>query len=237
MSGVRRHFLPERLRPRVPLRRSRRRFLLPVLVIVGVLLVLPMWSVRSVEILGSNVVPASVTTSLDGLVGHMVPLLDLDWLHEVAAAWPSASDVRVHLELPGKVVVEIYPETPRGSVAVGRGWHAVAADGRLAGVVDGPSAPELVGFRRPSDRRVAFSVARRLTEASGGEVVAVEQVTPSDYRVEMRFDGPSRTATVHVIPEGTDAERAWCDLVKSENAAVEWADLRWPHRLVMREAA
>jgi len=219
------------------MRRSRRRFVLPVLVMVGVLLVLPMWSVRSVEVRGSDVVPESVTTSLDGLVGHMVPLLDLDWLHAVAAAWPAASDVRVHLDLPGRVVVEIYPETPRGSVAVGTGWHAVAADGRLAGVVDGPHAPELVGFRRPSDRRVAFSVARRLAEASGGDVVSVEQVTPGDFRVELRFDEPSRISTVHVIPDGTDAERAWCDLVKTENATVEWADLRWPYRLVMREAA
>ena len=237
MSGAHRHFLPERLRPRVPMRRSRRRFVLPVLVVVGILLVLPMWTVRSVEIRGGDVLPPSVTTSLESLVGHMVPLLELEWLHEVAAAWPAASDVRVHLDLPGTVVVEIYPEASRGSVAIGTGWHAVAADGRLAGVVAVPRTPELVGFRRPSDRRVALSVARRLAEASGGDVVSVAQVTPSDYRVEIRFAEPSRMSTVHVVPDGTDAERAWCDLVKSERAAVEWADLRWPHRLVMREAA
>jgi len=237
MSGVRRHFLPERFRPRVPMRRSRRRFVLPVLALVGLLLVLPVWTVRSVEIRGGEVLPPSVTTSLEGLVGHLVPLLELDWLHEVAAAWPAASDVRVRLELPGTVVVEIYPETPRGSVAVGTGWHAVAADGRLAGVVEEPNAPELMGFRRPSDRRVAFSVARRLGEASGGNVVSVEQVTPNDFRVEMRFDELARVSTVHVTPGGTEAERVWCDLVKSEKVAVEWADLRWPHRLVMREAA
>ena len=236
VSNVRRHFLPERLRPRVPRRRSRRRWMLPVVVAVGALFVLPMWTVRSVEIRGRDVVPGAVTTSLESLVGHLVPLLDLDWLHDVAAAWPSASDVQVHLELPGTVVVEIYPEAARGSVAVGSGWHAVAADGRLAGAVQRPSAPELVGFRRPSDRRMAFSVARRLAGASGGEVLLVEQVTPDDYRVEMRFEEPDRMSAVHVTPDGTVAERTWCDLVKSERAAVEWADLRWPHRLVLREA-
>lgn len=236
MSSVRRHFLPERLRPRVPRRRSRRRWVLPVVVAVGALFVLPMWTVRSVEIRGRDVVPEAVTASLESLVGHMVPLLDLDWLHDVAAAWPSASDVQVHLELPGTVVVEIYPEAARGSVAVGRGWHAVAADGRLAGAVRQPAAPELIGFRRPSDRRMAFSVARRLAEASGGDVLLVEQVTPDDYRVEMRFEEPERMAAVHVTPDGTVAERAWCDLVKSERSAVEWADLRWPYRLVLREA-
>lgn len=207
-----------------------------MLAAVGVLFALPLWTVRSVEIRGGDVVPEAVTTSLESVVGHMVPLLELDWLHDVAATWPSASDVQVHLELPGKVVVEIYPETARGSVAVGSGWHAVAADGRLAGAVHRPTAPELVGFRRPSDRRIAFSVARRLAEASGGEVLLVEQVTPGDYRVEMRFDGPERLSAVHVTPNGTVAERTWCDLVKSERTAIEWADLRWPYRLVLREA-
>jgi hypothetical protein len=210
---------------------------LPVSVAVGALFVLPMWTVRSVEIRGRDVVPEAVATSLESLVGHVVPLLELDWLHDVAATWPSAADVQVHLELPGTLVVEIYPETARGSVAVGSGWHAVAADGRLAGAIHRPGTPELVGFRRPSDRRMAFAVARRLAEASGGEVLLVEQVTPDDYRVEMRLDEPERMSAVHVTPEGTFAERTWCDLVRSERIVVEWADLRWPHRLVLREAA
>ena len=83
------------------------------------------------------VVPEAVTASLDSLVGHLIPPLELEWLHQVAASWPVASEVRVHLELPGTVVVEIFPETARGSVPVGSGWHAVTADGRLAGALDG----------------------------------------------------------------------------------------------------
>jgi hypothetical protein len=228
-------FLPDQFRPRAPRRRSRRRFLLPAVIVIGGLLLLPLWTVQSVEIRGGDVVPESVTASLEGLVGHLVPLLELEWLHQVAAAWPAASEVRVHLELPGTVVVEIFPESARGSVPVGNRWHAVTADGQLAGTLSEPFLPELVGFRRPPDRRLAFAVARRVGEASGGEVMSVELVTPADYCVNLRFDNQDDIAAIHVIPEGTPAETAWCELVMHEGLTVEWADLRWPHRLVMRE--
>lgn len=237
MRSIQRHFLPDRFRPRMSHRQSRRGLAVPVVVGVAVLLALPLWTVTTVEVRGGETVPESVTASLEGLVGHMVPLLDLEWLHAVAGTWPAASEVRVNLDLPGTIVIEIFPESSRGSVAVGSGWHAVAADGRLVGAIDGPSTPVLVGFRRPSDRREAFSVARRLAEASGGEVIAVNLVTPVDYRVELDFETPGRTTTVHVTPEGTEAEKAWCELVNHENANIEWADLRWAHRLVLRGAA
>ena len=236
MTVVHRRFLPDRLRPRAPRRRSRRRYLLPVVVLIIGLLLLPLWTVKSVEVRGSEVVPESVTTSLEGLVGHMVPILKLGWLRQVAAAWPAASEVRVHLELPGTVVVEIFPESLRGSVPVGAGWHAVAADGRLAGALDEPQPPRLVGFRRPADRRLAFVVVRRLAKASGGEVLVVQQVTPADYGVGLRFN-EGHTASIHVIPEGTAAEATWCELVMSGGLVVDWADLRWPHRMVLRAGA
>lgn len=204
---------------------------------VAVLLVVPLWTVTTVEVRGGETVPESVTASLEGMVGHSVPLLDLEWLHAVAATWPAASEVRVNLDLPGTIVIEIFPESARGSVGVGSGWHAVAADGRLAGAIDEPSTPVLVGFRRPSDRREAFSVARRLAETSGGKVIAVSLVTPVDYRVELDLDTPGRRTTVHVIPEGTEAEKAWGELLRDESANIEWADLRWAHRLVLRGAA
>lgn len=237
MTAAHRHFLPDRFRPRVPRRRSRLRFLFPVAVLTLGLLLAPLWRVQSVEVHGGDVVPDSVTASFEGLVGHMVPILQLDWLHQVAATWPAASEVRVQLDLPGTIVVEIFPEIPRGSVPVGAGWHAVALDGRLAGPLDGPRSPELTGFRRPSDRRLAFSVARRLADASGGEVVEVKQVTPADYVVGLWFDDEDRLTTVHVVPEGTAAEAEWCRQVMDGGVMVEWADLRWPHRMVLRAGA
>jgi len=232
---VHRRFLPDRFRPRAPRRRPRRRYVLPAVVLICGVSLLPMWTVQRVEIRGGEVVPESVTTSLNGLVGHLVPLLELEWLHQVAATWPAAAEVRVQLELPGTVVVEIFPEKIRGSVPVGHRWHAVAADGRVAGPLSEPRPPELVGFRRPPDRRLAFAVASRLEEASGAEATVVELVTPDDYRVSLTFGDRGGSTEVHVVPEGTEAETAWCTLVRNRDRAVEWADLRWPHRLVMRE--
>ncbi len=234
MTSVHRRFLPDRFRPRTPRRRSYRQYLITAAALTLCLLLAPLWKVESVEVHGGEVVPDSVTASLEGLVGHMVPLLGLDWLRQIAATWPAASEVRVHLELPGTIVVEIFPETPRGSIPVGTGWHAVAVDGRLAGPLSEPLPPELIGFRRPSDRRLAFSVVRRIAEASGGDVVAVHQVTPADLVVDLWFEEPGRLTTIHVIPEGTAAEAAWCEQVTNEGVMVEWADLRWPHRMVLR---
>lgn len=237
MTVVQRRFLPDRFRPRATYRRPRRRVYLPVAVVLLALLLAPLWTVRSVEIRGGDVVPEAVTASLESLVGHLIPPLELEWLHQVAASWPVASEVRVHLELPGTVVVEIFPETARGSVPVGSGWHAVTADGRLAGTLDQPREPQLIGFRRRSDRRTAFAVAKRMAGASGADVVAVEQVTPADYKVGLRFKKDGGSTTAHVMPEGTTAERAWCEQAKNGGAMFDWVDLRWPHRMVLRSGA
>jgi hypothetical protein len=208
-----------------------------MLAVVVVLILMPTWTVQSVVVSGAEVVPESVSDSLDGLTGHCVWLLDLEWSRMVAAVWPAADEVRVRLDFPGTLIVEIFPEPVRGSEAVGLGWHAVAADGRLAGSLVEASPPRLEGFRRPSDRRLAFGVARRLSEASGGDVVEIRQVTPADYRVGLHFTDADRVAVVHVSPTGTAAERAWCELVSGDRNVVEWADLRWPHRMVLRTCA
>jgi hypothetical protein len=234
MSDSQRRFLPDRLRPRVRRRRPKRRYVLPSLLLTTGLLVLPLWTVRSVEVRGAEAVPAAVMTSLESLVGHAVPTLDLEWLRAVAETWPAAAEVRVRLELSGTAVVEVFPEPIRGSVALGRSWHAVAADGGLAGSVDEPRTPVLAGFGRAPERRQAFTVARRLADISGGEVVEVRKVTPVDYRVELRLDQDGAASVVHVTPEGTAAERAWCERAADGATTVEWADLRWPHRMVLR---
>ncbi|MEE4272444.1 MAG: hypothetical protein V2I67_12265 [Thermoanaerobaculales bacterium] len=237
MTAVQRGFLPDGFRPRQPRRRSRRRWILPALGVAALLLAVPMWTVQSVEIRGAEVVPAPVSRSFEGLVGHMIPLLELEWLHQLAAVWPQVSEVRVSLDLPGTVVVEIFPETVRGSVAVGSGWHAVSADGGFAGSIAAPRSPRLEGFQRRADRRGAFAVARRLAEASGCDVEEVHLVTPADYRVEIRLNDGDHVTTVHVTPDGTAAEKQWCENVKTSGGTMEWADLRWPHRMVLRGAA
>ncbi len=106
MRSIQRHFLPDRFRPRMSRRRSRRGWAVPVIVGVAVMLVLPLWTVTTVEVRGGDTVPESVKASLEGLVGHMVPLLDLEWLHAVAGDWPAASEVRVNLDLPGQLLCQ-----------------------------------------------------------------------------------------------------------------------------------
>ena len=57
MTSVHRRFLPDRFRPRTPMRRSRRRYFLAAAVLTLGLLAAPLWQVQSVEIHGADVVP------------------------------------------------------------------------------------------------------------------------------------------------------------------------------------
>jgi hypothetical protein len=233
MNASHQHFLPDRLRPRATRRRSRRAWPALALAVAGLLLGFPLWTVRAVEVRGGDVVPPAVTTSIEAMVGHSVPILDLDWLRWVAETWPAAAEVRVGLELPGTLVVEVFPEPVRGSERLGRSWHGVAADGRLTGLVDGSRAPLLEGFRRPADRRQAFATARRLAEASGGTVTEVRRVTPFDFRVAVAFAARDEALVVHVTPGGSEAERVWCEMAAGDGDIAQWADLRWENRMVL----
>jgi hypothetical protein len=206
----------------------------PVLVLIAVLLAIPLWSVTRVEVVGGEYVPRAAVVSLGELVGHSVLTLDLDWPRQVAENWPSTAEVRVRLDLPGTLVVEIFPETIRGSMAVGGSWHAVGPDGRLAGALSEPTAPLLEGFRRPSDRRQAFATARRLSRVCGGTVSRIRKITPADFRVDLSFGEERAPLVVHVNPAGSDAEELWCAGMASREEAVGWADLRWDHRVVIR---
>ena len=98
-----------------------------------------------------------------------------------------------------------------------------------------PTAPRLEGFKRASDRRRAFAVARRLDRECGCTVNEIRQVTPNDYRIELDSGSRGPATVIFVSPEGTSAERAWCERVRDRGAVVEWADLRWHHRMVLRE--
>jgi len=234
MSVFNGRFLPDHLRPRERRRRPRRGVIAPATLLAVTLVMLPMWTVQRVEVTGTEVVPPEVTTSLTSLVGHSVLLLDLDWVRQLAAGSPSVGEAQVRLDLPGSLVIGISPQAAQGSMQIGSGWHAVAPDGRLAGPVPAPIGPRLVGFRRSADRRAAFAVARRLTDATGAGVDEIRQVTPADYRLVLSFDGVDRAVTLHVGPEATTAERTWCRTTKDHGPASDWADLRWSNRMVLR---
>jgi hypothetical protein len=64
-------------------------------------------------------------------------------------------------------------------------------------------------------------------------VKEIRRVTPSDYRLQLQPSSGGPEIVVHVLPRGTDAEKAWCAAVADGSLARTWADLRWPDRIVI----
>jgi hypothetical protein len=109
----------------------------------------------------------------------------------------------------------------------------VAADGSLTGILDIALPPVLDGFTSDLERRKGLAVASRLEETTGGQVKEIRRVTPSDYRLQLQPSSGGPEIVVHVLPRGTDAEKAWCAAVADGSLARTWADLRWPDRIVI----
>jgi hypothetical protein len=225
-------FLPERLRPPTNGRKRRRGYALLTVVPV-MLLALPRWQVTEVLIEGCPKVPAASIHSLHELVGQPAMGLDLGAIRDRVEIWPGVGEVEVELELPGTVHVRAAAAVSRGSVRVGRSWHGVAADGSLTGRVDIALPPVLAGFTGDLGRSKGLAVASRLEEATGGQVREIRRVTPSDYRLQVQPADGGPEITIHVLPQVTDAERAFCAAVTAGSLTQTWADLRWTDRIVL----
>jgi len=225
-------FLPERLRPPVSGRRSRRRYALLTVVPV-MLLVLPQWRVAEVQVDGCPKLPASAVHSLHDLVGQSALSVDLEEIRNRVEIWPGVGGVEVEFELPGTISVRAEAAQTRGSVRVGRSWHGVDIDGRLTGAVADAEPPLLEGFVGHADRGQGLAAAIRIQEATGGQVRSVRRVTPADYRVLfVPRSGPGE-AVVFVRPHSTVAERAWCAAVAAGSVTHPWVDLRQSDRMVV----
>jgi hypothetical protein len=109
----------------------------------------------------------------------------------------------------------------------------VAADGSLTGTIDLALPPVLAGFSNEVGRSRGLEVAGRLERATGGQVQEIRRITPADYRLRLLppDGGPERT--IHVVPQGTHAESAWCAALADGSLAQTWADLRWADRIVI----
>jgi hypothetical protein len=116
---------------------------------------------------------------------------------------------------------------------VGRSWHGVAADGSLTGLVDFALPPVLAGFTSDLERSKGLAVASRLEETTGGQVREIRRVTPSDYRLQLQPSDGGPDIVIHVLPHGTNAEKAWCAAVTDGSLTQTWADLRWTDRMVL----
>jgi len=232
MSADLPRFLPDRLRPPETGRRRRRGFALLTVVPV-MLLALPQWQVGEVLVEGCPKLPASAVHSLNELVGQPALGLDLGTVRDRIEVWPGVGEVEVELELPGTVRVRAEDAVSRGSLRVGRSWHGVAADGSLTGVEEVALPPVLDGFVDDDDRSDGLAVVNRLEAATGGMVLEIRRITPLDYRVRVQPPRAGEEMVIHVLPQGTTAERAWGAAVAEGSISQPWADLRWEDRIVI----
>ena len=225
-------FLPERLRPPVVGHRSRRGFVLLSMVPM-MLLVLPRWRVEEVRVDDYLRLPAAAVHSLRELVGQPALGLDLEAIRDRVDVWPGVGEVQVELELPATIVVRVGAVQPRGCVRVGRNWHGVDADGRFAGVIEAAVPPLLEGFVGEADRGRGLVTADRIEKAAGGRVTGIRRITPADYRVLLVPAGGDEAVVIHVRPQGSTSEAAWCAALSAGSASQTWADLRRPDRMVL----
>lgn len=229
-------FLPQRLRPPVAGRRSRRGFAL-LTVVPMMLLAIPGWHVEDVVVDGCPKLPAVTVDSLHELVGLPALGVNLETVRDQVEVWPGVGEVEVTFELPGTLHIRAEAAVSSGSVRIGRSWHGVAADGTLTGNVGIALPPVLEDFHSVHDRASALAVARRLERAVGGQVLEIRRVTPIDYRVLLQPAGAERESTIHVLPQGSSAESAWSAGVAAGTLDLQWADLRWTDRIVIGGAS
>jgi hypothetical protein len=228
-----RTFLPDRLRPRAPRKRSRKPVLL-MAVLPLTLVVLPMWRVQAVDVSGCSGLPSELMVSLDDLVGRPTLAVSPQWVRHQLEAWPAVSAVEVRLDLPGTLRISATHAKAHGSVPVGTKWHAVTASGTLGGNLDAPIEPVLsVTPGNSTDVRRALAVARRIAGQSGGHVRGVRPITPTDYEVDLVPLGTDRPVLMRVRPEATRAEMQWCRGLTRGESSPGWVDRRWDDRVVL----
>jgi len=191
-----------------------------------------LWRVGTVQIQGCPGLPASACRSLHDLVGTPVVLLHLDRIRDDVQAWPGVALVEVRFEAPGTLSVTAHPAEAAGSVRVGRGWRAVCADGQVGAALTAPQPPVLAGFGADRGKLAsALVVGRRLARQTGLVVRRLRRILPDDLEVVLADSG-GESYTIHVVPGGSRAERAWCELLRTGGAGA-WADLRGDFRMVV----
>ncbi|MCJ7756266.1 MAG: hypothetical protein MUP13_17025 [Thermoanaerobaculales bacterium] len=232
MTGDAPLFLPDRLRPKTPGRRSHRG-LVWLSVVPFMLIAVPLWRVEHVRVDGCPKLPPSAVASLQELVGQPAIGLDVGAIKERVQMWPGVGEVRVDFVLPGTLLVSAETAPTLGSVRVGRSWHGVGADGGLTGRLQVLVEPVLEGFAAEGDRQCGLDAARRIHDAAGVPVAKVQRITPSDYLVEFIAAEGEAAVVVHVCPQGSAAERSWCAAFARGTIAQPWADLRWTDRIVI----
>ena len=161
--------------------------------------------------------------------------LDLEWVRHYVEQWPCVSGVDVHFELPNRLLVRVEAARPGGSMPAGRGWHGVGRDGALAGPLSRPVEPIFLGYGAArGELRTGLLAAERVRRTSGGRVTSVRRITPTDLQMRVVLDGESSASmTVHVTPDGSEAERIWSEALLGREIEGKVFDLRWDDRMVI----
>jgi hypothetical protein len=202
-------------------------------VVPFMLLAVPMWRVEHVRVDGCPNLPQPAVESLQGLAGQPTLGLDVRAIKEQVELWPGVGEVEVNFLLPDTVSVRAQTAPVAGSVRVGRSWHGVEADGGFSGRLQEPVKPILLRFPETEGRREALEAARRVREATGAEILEVEHITPTDFRVILADEDGAEPTVIHLRPQGTAAEATWCAAFARNAVDQKWADLRWADRMVV----
>ena len=232
MNAIAPTFLPDHFRPAAPGRRSRRG-LVVLSVVPALLLALPMWRVTEVQVEACPRLPATAVQSLQEIVGQPALALDLESIRDRAEMWPGVGAVQVELQLPGTLRVRASAAATQASVLIGRSWHGVGEEGELGGRIESVVPPLLVDFPEAVDRARGLEAVQRVEKASGARVLEVQRVTPIDYRLLLTTGGNDRDVVIHVHPQGSGAEVAWCAAFAKQAVPRVWSDLRAQDRMVI----
>ena len=227
--GTLRPPFPESVRRTRP--RRRRRPALPgvLLLLLAVLLLLPRWSVRSVQMGGSP--PAALGANLASLKGEPLFWLDLDWVRRQVESWPGLESVEVRRELDGTLRVRWTQCHVAGTLRTGSGWHALCTSGTPGPRLAEPVVPIV---EAPTGDAVTLhailGAVRRLEERGAGRVERVRLVLPGEIEAWSTVDG--RTVRVLATVTGSASEKVLPRFLASNRKAT-FLDLTLDDRLVV----
>lgn len=185
-------------------------------VLVGVFS--PLMALRTIEITGTNRIPATdVAQALEGQLGTPLPLLDLT---EVKAQLSEFSLIRSYVtesRPPDTLVVRIVEREPVGAIASAAGFDLVDAAGVV--IQSGPDRPQgyplidAAGGASGAGFQAAIAVVRALPESIRGQLDTVTAATKDDVTLTL----------------GGGARVVWGNAERSEYKAIVLAALLVSH--------
>ncbi len=222
--------LRQRLRPPKPRLRVILLALLPALV-----LLLPSWRLRAVEIVPFAGLPPSTQASSRTMIGTPVILLDLSFFKRQADSWPAVRSADVVFELPGTLKVSTRPAAAAASVVVAEGWHGVTNDGRLCGQLTEPKNPVLHGFsHQPTALKTALHIVRRIESSAGTVALSARSLLPGSLEIELQSPDAHQSAIlVRAARQPTAAEGWWSRRMLRGEGAWSEVDLRFEDRAIV----